>query len=299
MTGGEIAAAAALAGKVVTHAGKELAEDSKSLRKELLEQAKDTPEFAEGARQLAKRIAIRQEILTNFYKPIARLFGVANHYFESDFGTDMAAKLANVPEEDLVAPKASLAAPAMQQLGYSLDEPDLKEMYLNLLAAASDKHRSSSAHPSFVEVIKQLSSEETVLLNKILTCEKFYTPIVNLIVKTTKGWQVGASHVLRIDDEVTGHPTTLPNSAMFVANWIRLGLVEVRYGTSVSEPGAYDWVDQRPEMLARNTHPEQDEDKKIQHEKGVINPTPYGMLFRDAVGIGHQLNDSSAPGFVR
>ena len=68
----------------------------------------------------------------------------------------------------LVAPKASLAAPAMQQLGFSLDEPALKEMYLNLLATASDNRSNSAAHPSFVEVIKQLSAEETQILNTIV-----------------------------------------------------------------------------------------------------------------------------------
>src|SRR5688572_16495518 len=118
MTSGEIAAAA-LAGKVVTHAGKAIAEEEKSTKKELLEQAKTTPEFAEASRQLAKRIAIRQEIVTNCYKPIAKLFGVANHYFDNEFEKDMAEKLADVPEEDIVAPKASLAAPAMVQLGFS------------------------------------------------------------------------------------------------------------------------------------------------------------------------------------
>ena len=121
MTGIEIAAASALTGKVVEHAGKEIAKDSNSIRQGLTEQAKQTPEFADAARNKAKRIAIRQEIATMIYKPITDLFGISNKYFETEFESDMATKLADVPEENIIPPKPSLAAPAMQQLGYSLD----------------------------------------------------------------------------------------------------------------------------------------------------------------------------------
>lgn len=284
MTGGEIAAAA-LAGKIVTQAGKAITDEEKSAKAELLEQAKETPEFAEGARQLAKRIAIRQEIITNCYKPIAKLFGVANHYFDNDFDKDMATKLADVPEENIVAPKASLAAPAMLQLGFSLDEPDLKEMYLSLLATASDDRVADTAHPSFVEVIKQISSVETSLLNYILVDPVNVTPMatLKLVTEGQPGWRVLQRHIMPLADTTTGEAAEVPNLATYVENWLRLGLVEVSYSEFATGEGVYDYVENRPEY--KRYEASLSDGQKIEVAKGYIRSTAFGESFARAVGI--------------
>lgn len=285
MTGGELAAAA-MAGKVVAHAGKEIAEESKSIKKELLDRAKETPEFSHAATEYAKRIAIRQEILTSFYKPIAKLFGVASHYFENDFEREMAEKLADVPEENLVAPKASLAAPAMQQLAFSLDEPNLKEMYLNLLATASDNRKQGSAHPSFVEVIKQLSAEETPILNMIIRNPSTNSPIVRikLVTKDDSAYNLLKKHVINMTDP-SGSPVAEPNIATYIDNWNRLGLVDISYANYLSDNGAYEWVPSRPELVKLQEFFASNENKSVDFDKGYINPTDFGLAFARAVGI--------------
>lgn len=286
MTGGEVAAAA-MVGKVVTHAGKEIAEESKSIRKELLEHAKQTPEFEKAARSYAARVAIRQELLTSMYKPIAKMLGIANDYFENDFEKDMAEKLADVPEEDIMAPKPSLAAPAMQQLGFSLDEPDLKEMYLNLLATASDGRSTDSAHPSFVEIIKQLSASELPVLNRLLTKQEKYTPIVQLKLLTAnkEGFNVLAQHIIEDNDEPTGLPVFRKHLATYIDNWIRLGLVELSYANFITAPEGYNWVESRPEMKIWKTRLEIEEGKTVTFDKGIIYPTAFGLSFAQVVGI--------------
>lgn len=286
MTGGE-AAAAALVGKVVTHVGKEAAEESKSIKKELLEQATKTPEFELAARNYAKRVALRQELLTGMYKPIAKMLGVANKYFEDDFEKDIAEKLADVPEENITAPRPSLAAPAMQQLGFSLDEPDLKEMYLNLLATASDNRKTDAAHPSFVEIIKQLSAAELPTLNRILLQQGRYTPVVQLKLVTAnqEGWNVLAQHIINDVDSQTGTVVMRPHLATYIDNWIRLGLVEVDYASYVTAPDAYNWVDSRPELIMWRKRFESEETKTIDFDKGIISPTAFGLSFAEVVGI--------------
>lgn len=278
-------AAAALAGQVVSHAGKAIAEEEKSTKKELLEQAKETPEFAEAARQLAKRIAIRQEIVTNCYKPIAKLFGVANHYFDNEFENDLAEKLAEVPEEHIVAPKASLAAPAMLQLGFSLDEPDLKEMYLNLLATASDDRKQNSAHPSFVEVIKQLSSSEIGFLQSVLNRKGRSTPIVRFKINTAglEGFNTVASHVVEATPE-TSRAITENMVATYVDNWSRLGIVTVDYGNYLTDPEAYAWVETSGHMIGIKKHLEPTPEKSVEYDKGVLVVSDFGRAFARVVG---------------
>lgn len=103
-------------------------------------------------------------------------------YFNTQFSDDMAERLADVPEEEIVSPRSSVAGPAMLGLGFALEEPQLKAMYLNLLAAASDSRVQETAHPSFAEVIKQLSAAEAESLAGVLQ-SPLHLPIIQIRVK--------------------------------------------------------------------------------------------------------------------
>lgn len=165
MTSGEIVPVAKAAAAVARVA---LGENHRA-KDELAELAKNSEAMPAAAEVRARRIAVKQEILLNVYRPLAWIFRVRRDYFESGtFTADLAEKTAEIPEEHLTTPRASVAFPAMEGLGYSIDEPDLKEMYLNLLAAATDDRREEDAHPSFAEIIKQLSAQEAQLLLAIL-----------------------------------------------------------------------------------------------------------------------------------
>lgn len=283
MTGVE-AAAAGIVGKVVEHAGEQLAEERKNVKEELLAAAKDTAYMKDAGNNYAKNIAIRQAIVTKMYEKMAKWFGLANDYYGGDFNKDMAEKLKDVPEENLTAPKPSLAGPAMQHLGYSLEEPDLKEMYLNLLATASDNRRSDDAHPSFVEVIKQLTAEESRLLEDILAYGH-PLPIVTYYFRLTgqDGQVTLLKHVLRSINRETNEAVEIPRLAASVDNWTRLGLVEVSYTHSLTAPGSYDWATESPE--AKRLAAELLEGQILDFEKGFIRPSDFGRAFSTAVGI--------------
>lgn len=96
-------------------------------------------------------MAVREQMGLALFAPLARMFRIRQDYFEADFAKDFAEKVADVPEENLQAPKPSIAAPAMEGLGYALEEPELKDLYLALLARAADDRHASSAHPSFAK----------------------------------------------------------------------------------------------------------------------------------------------------
>jgi hypothetical protein len=76
----------------------------------------------------------------------------------------VAKKLQGVPESDIETPNPMVAGPALEALKYAGHEEILREMYANLLANALDKNTKNDAHPSFVEIIKQISPNEARLL---------------------------------------------------------------------------------------------------------------------------------------
>lgn len=283
MTSGEAAAAAAV-GKIVKHAGEQISDEHKNIKQELLSGARESRHMADAANNYAKTIAIRQAIVTKVYERVGKWFGVATEYFEGDFNKDMAEKLKDVPEENISAPKPSLAAPAMQQLAYSLDEPDLKEMYLSLLATASDNRSSEDAHPSFVEVIKQLSADETTLLNSVLSSSG-PAPIISYLsdLPGEEGHTVVKKHVMKLSLVATNKPVEFPRLATYVDNWLRLGLVEVHYSKWVVGEDYDDWALARPEALRllEQLAPE----RTLRFDKGYIQSTDFGVAFAKSVGV--------------
>ena len=74
-------------------------------------------------------------------------------------------KLLNVPYELIVSPEPYVAIPALMAMSYTIDSHDLRDMYANLLANSMSADKKEFVHPSFVEIIKQLSPNEAVFLN--------------------------------------------------------------------------------------------------------------------------------------
>lgn len=277
MTGAEIVGV----GKAVASAGKAvLGEDEKT--KDLLRRlAAESPEMQAAANAMANRIAVKQQILLKLFMPFARLVGVSRAYFDDQFTADMADKTEGIPEEALRTPLPSIAVPAMQGLSYSLEEPDLKDMYLNLLTTASDERRSLSAHPAFADIIKQLSANETAILNGILSASAVAMVRLREINDLeTRSFTVRLTHFVNAVDDGSRHPVELPMLPMWIENWARLGLVEINYRESHSAESSYSWVTDRPEYLRLLGRPNRGE---IEVQKGVLRRTAFGALFAVAV----------------
>lgn len=283
VTGAEIAAASAAA-----KAAKVALGDDDSITKELAAAAKSTPGFQAAAELRGRRLAAKQQAVLNLFRPLYRLLGVSRDYFDGKFPEDFAEKVADIPEESLTAPRASVAMPAMQGLGWSLDEPNLKEMYLNLLATAADARRSKDAHPSFAEIIKQLSPEEARLLSALFPeLSPGGTPIVRALTYVdkgdkSKGFVSGQKHIMALVDTETRKTAEEPMVAVWIDNWVRLGLVEVDYNTFRVGEEAYNWAEERPEIIRLRASVDR-ETSEVEVGKGLISITSFGARFRDAV----------------
>lgn len=237
-----------------------------------------------AADAFSRRLAVKQEILLRLFMPLALLMGISRDYFSTEFTADLAEKVDGIPDEHLVSPAPSVAIPAMQGLSYSLDEPDLKGMYLNLLATAADDRRSDEAHPSFAEIIKQLTPREASELPGVLSQQAL--PIVRLRRAAVDG-QGGTpllNHLLPFLD-LAGQPEESPLLPVWVDNWIRLGLVDVDYSMFLVGENAYEWVVQRPEY-ARLAAGDPRGEEAMEITKGRVRPTDFGRHFHSAVSGG-------------
>jgi hypothetical protein len=296
---GVAAAGAAKVGGEIIKAGSDAAKNSRDIRKAtqeaLVEAAKDTPGFKQAAEIRGRKTAIREQWGLVIMKPLAGIMGISRDYFNTDFSKDFGQKIADIPKENLQTPKASIAGPVMEGLGYSLDEPELKDLYLELLAAASDDRRAASAHPSFVQTIRQLTAEEARYLQNLLTVGADEVPVARLRRVNLPSNTFAEIFPLVVDLQGDGKPVYDSNYRAYVDNWTRLGLVTVNFSEQLMTPGTYDWIEDRPETAdAREAIANADPAEvgvngttslDLRIDQGVITVTSYGALFGQAVGI--------------
>jgi len=93
-------------------------------------------------------------------------------------------RLKKTPEQNRKSPDPEIAVPIMQALTYTVQNETLREMYLNLLANAMDKTKDSVTHPSFVNLIKQMSSLDAKVFEKLSKRFEEYIPVLNPTIGT-------------------------------------------------------------------------------------------------------------------
>lgn len=72
-----------------------------------------------------------------------------------------------VPQEYAVSPPEEIMSPVFDKLRLFSPDSSVAEMYQNLLASAMDKRFSDKAHPAFIHIISQLSSDEALIVREM------------------------------------------------------------------------------------------------------------------------------------
>lgn len=266
---------------------------------ELVRVAGDNPDTRHAGRELGKAALTLAKTINVCLLPLAAInFGAekARAYFNGPFPDQLAEKAKGIPQENIVEPKASIAGPALQGLAFSHEETNLREMYLNLLRTAMDSRVADCAHPAFVEVIKQLQAKEAELLEPALVSHGVSLLELRYTSKSDNGYKVFATHVAPLTDTETGEQVSIPNFPAMVDNWVRLGLVDVKYDAWFSSESRYSFIEERPEVKElRAKFPADAWSLKIQ--RGKLMRTAFGELFAQAVGLhdGAPLSASEQP----
>jgi hypothetical protein len=288
MTGGEIVAGAKAAGLVAGAASKakEALDPDTDIKDELARQASQSPHFAAAADVRAQRALVSQTIQLKLVGLVGRVFGLGADWFKNSFAEELSIKLENVPEDNLQAPKASIAVPLLENLSHVTEEEKLKELYLSLLAKAMDDRQGEDAvHPSFVHIISQLSATEARYLRIFLRV----AGIAPLAVLTTTlpdsedsdAYLLISGYLWGYIEPVDGLYYTIPDVSLAFTNWARLGLINIDMTRQVVRADAYDWVlqcDAYEKAVAKHGD-------KVAYQKGYWTVTDFGKRFARAIGV--------------
>ncbi|MGE3855507.1 MAG: DUF4393 domain-containing protein [Dehalococcoidia bacterium] len=196
---------------------------------------------------------------------------------------DLEARLEGVPTERIQTPAPEVAGPLFEALRFTAHNDDLRRLYANLLGTAMDSETARTAHPAFVEILKQLSPDEARILRYVAE-DGPYQPVLSIVElhekdDEEKGLHNALSNFSCIaDDAGCEHPDLV---STYITNLRRLGLVEHIDGGVAQPPSVYDPIEEHgtitaleAEIAARGY--------ASRRERGLIGVTPLGQQFIDA-----------------
>ncbi len=74
-----------------------------------------------------------------------------------------------IPETRQILPAPQIIGPVLEGIRYEVEGSEIESMFAELLSRAMDKDQVQEAHPAFVETIKLLAPDETVIIKEIKT----------------------------------------------------------------------------------------------------------------------------------
>ena len=184
--------------------------------------------------ETGKTIALIPKAINVALSPL-RKWIAEKEYIIAETEKLLAKKLQNIDQDKIVTPEAYVAIPAIQAISYSMNSVELRNLYANLLANSMNKDTKDNVHPSFVEIIKQMSPLDAKVFK--LICESEINPLIDLSISYKDG---GNNYYKYNISRITLY--SYEDICISIDNLTRLGLIEIPLGRSYTNKETYKFV---------------------------------------------------------
>ncbi|MCY9803344.1 DUF4393 domain-containing protein [Vibrio scophthalmi] len=185
-------------------------------------------------------------------------------------------KLENVPEEQILTPPPHVAGPAIEALKFTGHDETLRDMFANLIANSLDSKTAIEAHPAFVDIIRNISPDEGLILKLFTSHQDFPIVDVKIVNEETRGFNILERNVSLIGEYSNcTHPDLTAN---YLDNLCRLGVLNIPPGRHLSDDKAYEEIANKESILTL----------KKQHEKFDKHIIDFDKKYIEVTGIGRQ-----------
>jgi len=182
-----------------------------------------------------------------------------------------------VNPEDIITPDPDVAVPAIEAMRYT----KLKEQYAGLIASSMSKKTANDVHPAFVEILKQLSSDEAKIIESLIPNKG---PLPVIFLKTAHGGGETWHGLYYGDKKLRAKCDFCENMERYINNLCRLGILELTRDSYIVKEDRYDFLLSLPEVKKHLGH---DETKwKERYAKGLYKFTELGLVFKHACRVG-------------
>jgi hypothetical protein len=202
-------------------------------------------------------------------------------------------KLSNTPEEEIISPEPHIVGPALESLKYSGSVEELRELYANLIASSMDSKTQETSHPSFVEIIKQLSIKDAKILGHFSSADG--EPIIRIRNEREDG--KGGRDGLR-NFSLVGEKTGCDNPedcASSLDNLQRLGLVNIPADYKLVTEGVYDPLEEHSFIKSIIEKINAKDERKAKIHYSAILVTDLGRQFINSCVVDHRVVRNNTP----
>lgn len=164
-----------------------------------------------------------------------------------------------------------------------MDNSELRDMYANLLANSMNSVVKDGVHPSFVEIIRQLSPDEAKILKYLYVGNLMPTLGIRVVFKS--GSHTKILNAFSNVPELSGCENTL-NSERYINNFVRLGLINHIDDEWYTDDSIYEPLKEHNYIVScydfYNAKYKNDEEfKELAYRKGLCELSAFGKSFCD------------------
>jgi Abortive infection alpha len=190
------------------------------------------------AKDIGEAISGILKVITYYPRFWARASDISLEEKLERFKKKFTADVEEIPVEFRVLPSPSILGPSLQALEYAVVEDDLSDMFSNLIVSSMNSSKSGIAHPSFAEIIKQITSDEAKIL-KFLSQES-PQPVVDVMSITLDGLTI---HYLHREESFIPEDAGCEHIKLgpqYLGNLQRLGLIDLPENVPLADLSYYD-----------------------------------------------------------
>lgn len=187
------------------------------------------------------------------------------------FRKELDDSIKQIPPEKLVEPSIQVTAQALENSKYCIESDELREMFTALISNSMNADFSKDVHPSFAEVLKQMSPLDAVIIKIFKDSSVTGFPICQYRRLKNPGYQI------LLDNVFLEHPNTYPpDNSLSISSLSRLGLLYTSYD---------QWIINEDLYVPFKNHPwhkflqDQFPNQTVDIQKGLVRLTPLGRSF--------------------
>lgn len=146
------------------------------------------------------------------------------------FKANLVTEVNKISEENRIEPPLNVVGPALEASKYYIDDDNIRIMFAKLIASSMDI-TNKSAHPSFVEIIKQLSPFDATLIKDLYRLKDTFG-VMGVDVAHRRSLKHSEEKTIMIRNLLPFEEFTLENHSEYLSsfdNLIRLKLIDVNY----------------------------------------------------------------------
>lgn len=189
------------------------------------------------------------------------------------FRKQLESSIDQIPSEKAVEPSIQTTAQALENSKYCIDEKNLREMFIALISNSMNSDYQKDIHPSFAEILKQMSPLDAEILKDFKGSGSDGLPICQY--NLDEGVELGTTTLL--ENVFLNHPSSsLSECSLALSSLTRLGLLTITYDSYLLPGNIYSAFEEHSQFIAfREEFPNQ----QVYVKGGRVFLTPLGHSF--------------------